>query len=836
MCVCTCVCLFLFVCVSFCSIASYIPASILTYLINTERDPNAQIELPIRDTYESVVLFADVSGFTAMCEALSAKGNGGDEALAQTLNSYFELLVRIMSSQGGDVFKYAGDALIVLWPPSEETLQVKARRAAQCALDINDLLQEAVMADGVSLSVKIGLGVGELTILHIGGVYNRLEYLAIGDPLAQAFHAEHSAAKKEVVASPQTWKMISEFFDSVPAPDGEHVFLTAVKPKTLIRKKNIHQGTDKKSVPISVWDKAGYYVPPAIIPFVAHGEDRLMNELRRVVVLFVNLGVPEAELVKLSSPSATLDDIKRIHIVIATVQHAIYRFEGSLNKFLMDDKGATLIAIFGQPPLAHDNDSVRAVLAALAIQDSLYDLGLRVSIGITTGPAFCGVCGTKGRREYTVLGDTVNLSARLMQKATVSGAGVLVDDPTLAACKAQESVWYDLNFFRIDKIMVKGKSMPIVINQPHLEGRQKDFSMKTLKDKLTRESVLEFDDQHNLVLEEKGLVSYRATMIEDLTNLVNKKQPKFQVIMGDAGIGKSYFVLSFLEHAKMTFSSSLQFIIVAANPFDTLRAKYDVFKQLLLYYLKERKDDNRMVVRSLLVEESGPGGDSMAPCLNEIIEDIRFEETKVTCAMSKEARSDACQELFMTLITAISRIRPLIFVIEDGHYTDDASWVLLQSLHQAINLKRINLYLLIVTRPMNISNFVAFYKGTVACFLVRLELLLLLLFLLGVPAGWAAIENFVDIIKLQPLPNNSMIKLATLLLNADKGQKNAATQERNATVTPTSSFGDLLLKKSSGNPLVLVSFIRAIQDANLVMYIYPNCGRGDYSLLICHVL
>jgi class 3 adenylate cyclase len=50
--------------------------------------------------YETVVLFADVSGFTKMCEALGKKGTRGDELLAKTLNSYFEMMVRAMSSQG----------------------------------------------------------------------------------------------------------------------------------------------------------------------------------------------------------------------------------------------------------------------------------------------------------------------------------------------------------------------------------------------------------------------------------------------------------------------------------------------------------------------------------------------------------------------------------------------------------------------------------------------------------------------------------------------------------------------------------------------------------------
>src|SRR5690554_3167475 len=99
------------------------------------------------------------------------------------------------------------------------------------------------------------------------------------------------------------------------------------------------------------------------------------------------------------------------------VQEAVYAYEGSINKFLMDDKGSTLIACFGLPPVSHEDDSTRAVLSAIRVCEKLFDLGLTVSVGITTGEVFCGVVGSKTRREYTVLGDSVNLAARLMQRA-----------------------------------------------------------------------------------------------------------------------------------------------------------------------------------------------------------------------------------------------------------------------------------------------------------------------------------------------------------------------------------------------------------------------------------
>ena len=99
------------------------------------------------------------------------------------------------------------------------------------------------------------------------------------------------------------------------------------------------------------------------------------------------------------------------------MQETLYEYEGSLNKLGVDDKGATLVAAFGLPPVAHEDDPVRAVRAALGIQANLRRLGVRYAIGIATGRVFCGSVGSNLRREYTMIGGVVNLAARLMQTA-----------------------------------------------------------------------------------------------------------------------------------------------------------------------------------------------------------------------------------------------------------------------------------------------------------------------------------------------------------------------------------------------------------------------------------
>ncbi|KAK1944219.1 Adenylate cyclase type 10 [Phytophthora citrophthora] len=155
-------------------------------------------------------------------------------------------------------------------------------------------------------------------------------------------------------------------------------------------------------------------------------------------------------------------ELQRLQDAFANVQKCVYDYEGTINKFLVDDKGSTVIAAFGLPPVTHENDPIRGILSSLAICAALGSTGLKASVGITTGTALCGVVGHQGnRREYTVLGDIVNLSARLMQRAKSEGGGVITDAPTKIYTQDV------LHFEKRPEIMVKGKNESIKIHRPY---------------------------------------------------------------------------------------------------------------------------------------------------------------------------------------------------------------------------------------------------------------------------------------------------------------------------------------------------------------------------------
>lgn len=141
-------------------------------------------------------MFGDISGYSNLCMALEKqKHKDASERIAFLINGYLDQLCKIVMKHGGDVFKFAGDAVIVLfiiknkgecknaepnvyeckYNPSDDEKLTMLRRALQCSLEIQEKLHMTQLTRDVELSIKIGLSMGWVDIASIGGVNQRKE-------------------------------------------------------------------------------------------------------------------------------------------------------------------------------------------------------------------------------------------------------------------------------------------------------------------------------------------------------------------------------------------------------------------------------------------------------------------------------------------------------------------------------------------------------------------------------------------------------------------------------------------------------------------------------------
>ena len=385
---------------------------------------------------QGVLLFADISGFTALAERFARNPQVGAEQLTDLLNYYFDGLIDQVTSHGGDIVKFAGDAMLILWTASsDQQAQLFAESAVACAHALQSVMSDYSGQRGESLSMKVAVSAGQIRQVYLGGLLDRREMILTGGAIAELGYANDHAKPGDVIVC-------------------ESAQVLLVNPNTQISAEANRRKTGNAPQRLHITEQTLLevrpFIPAAIRKALDADQADWISENRQVSLLFVNLG---------DFSQALPIDIAQS--AMQAMQMALYRFEGSLNKISVDDKGVSLLAALGMPPFAHADDPLRAVQAAKAIYEALLALGLSSCIGVTTGRVFCGVVGSPLRREYTLMGDIVNLSARLMQAASKvkEGLPVVVDEATWRGAR------HLLAFEPENALKLKGKSEPVTSYQ-----------------------------------------------------------------------------------------------------------------------------------------------------------------------------------------------------------------------------------------------------------------------------------------------------------------------------------------------------------------------------------
>ncbi|MDD3376062.1 MAG: adenylate/guanylate cyclase domain-containing protein [Candidatus Riflebacteria bacterium] len=165
---------------------------------------------------------------------------------------------------------------------------------------------------------------------------------------------------------------------------------------------------------------------------------------------------------KMSENMDPTDIVEQLNVYFTRMTDILMELSGTLDKYVGDE----LMALFGAP-VSREDDPIRAVLCGIRMLEALYELQeiwkqenkpiIQIGIGINTGIVTAGYMGSEKQLSYTVIGDNVNLAARVM--ANAKGMELFITRSTYERVK---------DYFIIEEresIMVKGKSMPIEIFQ-----------------------------------------------------------------------------------------------------------------------------------------------------------------------------------------------------------------------------------------------------------------------------------------------------------------------------------------------------------------------------------
>jgi class 3 adenylate cyclase/tetratricopeptide (TPR) repeat protein len=636
------------------NLSSYVPQLIARYVA---ANPTPLTD-PVSDRFPSAVLFADISGFTHLTESLAQDGPEGVENLSNLLNAYFGQLIDIVIDHDGDIVEFTGDGIIALWPTPvcDEDLPTVVLRAARCGLDVQQGLAAFGTVEPLNLSLRVSIGAGEVLMANVGGILGRWELLVAGDPLVHVSEVLHMAYPGEVVLTADTWHLVREHCTGEVLPGGA-ARLDAVDvrlppaspPPTLLLPRMI--------------PTLGSFLPGSILDRLEAGLTDWIAELRYVTILFVNVHG-----IDYNAPDA----LEQAHRVMRALQTGLYQYEGSVNQFIFDDKGTIFVAAMGLPPLTHEDDAVRGVQAALAMHAQLRKIGITCAIGMATGSVFCGERGSIRRRDYAMIGGTMNLAARLMQAAEVldhgSAAPVLCDSATYEVARIR------LAFEELPPTLIKGKAEPVRVYRPL--GRERAI--------VRRQTML------------IGRAAERQALREHLDMLNRNEHAGVVIIEGEMGMGKSRLIGELQQRAESLGIPALVGLGEAIERATSYHAWRPIFATLLDLDAAPPADNQLArrirVLNRLWVD---PELARLAPLINAVLP-LDVPESQITSQMVGQVRADNTRRLLLRLLQAAAAQSPLLLVLDEAHWLDSASWALALAVAREVQPA----LLIIATRPL----------------------------------------------------------------------------------------------------------------------------------------
>jgi class 3 adenylate cyclase/tetratricopeptide (TPR) repeat protein len=570
------------------------------------------------------LVFVDISGFTNLSEKLARRGRIGAEELTSVLSRVFGNMLDVAYSCGGSLLKFGGDALLLLFDNPEHVVS-----AVGAAVEMRTALRE---------SAKIPTSVGKIPLRMSVGVHTGpIDLFLVGD------------SHRELIITGPTASVTTEMEGTADA--GEIAVSSAIKDALPSGYTGAAKGNGwtlrKRSIPF--WkcgpilrhpisdDEMERFVPAALRPHLRSGLRE--SEHRVATVGFLKFKGIDA-LMKNGGPrrvGEALDELVRIVQREADAEGVTFLATD------VDADGGKIILVAGVPG-SQEDDEGRVLRAARRILDAEPPLAIR--LGVNRGHVFAGDVGTDYRSTYTIMGDTVNLAARLMAAADpgslYASPGVIDLSATLFRTEALEP------FF------VKGKEKPVQ-------------AFELFEDVGTRPP----ESRHELPF--MGRDAEIDVLIEAMAE-VKEGSGRSITINADTGIGKTRLLQEF-----RSLVPDSSWFTVRGEPHGKDIAYFALRDPLRSLLGIERGPQVEMVSAlrkavSTLVPDLAP----FAPLLADVAQ-LDMEDTSETADIEPRFRPGRTADIFVALLESIfDGVTVLAF--DDAHWLDEASLALVEKI------------------------------------------------------------------------------------------------------------------------------------------------------------
>ena len=413
------------------------------------------------------------------------------------------------------------------------------------------------------------------------------------------------------------------------------------------------------------------YTPKHLAEKILTSKSALEGERKQVTVLFADMK-GSMELLADRDPE---EGRKLFDAVIEQMMEAVHRYEGTVNHILGDG----IMALFGAP-LAHEDHAVRACYAALRMQESVkryameiqrtQGIPIQIRVGLNSGEVVVGSIRNDLHMDYTAIGQTAHLAARMEQMAMPGSILIAPDTLRLAEGFVQLKP--------LGSVSVKGISEPLEVHEVTGAG--------PVRSRLQAAAA-------------RGLTRFvgRTAEFETLCQALDRARVghgQLAALVGEPGVGKSRLFWEF-THSRRT----VDWLIVESGSvsFGKATAYLPVTDMLKAYFAIEDRDDVRKIREKVtgklltLDKSLEPALPAFLALLDVTVEDEQWQ------SLDPPQRRQLTLGAVKRLLLRESQVQPLLLVFEDLHWIDSETQAVLDSLVEILPTAR--MLLLVNYRP-----------------------------------------------------------------------------------------------------------------------------------------